>query len=326
MSTFSPAKCRLIGPVVHVRQLLWTDRMMTGRGNGTSSLHPHGILLAEPVIHGSKPTERSYRRYEFTAENSWPIAVGVVLPVTSLLWVPILTEACTPITTHFAPNKACASFSTKPEPDPKCSHPHKKLLSNSMRQNRSWEANSHSASQEILCLLWNPKVHYRVHNSPPLVPILSQMHTVITSPPYFLRSILISCHLRLRHPSGLFPSRFRTKTLHEFLISPRRSSCPTHIIPIDFITLTIFVEAYKLRSSSLCSLLPPIPPLQYKAKLLFRASLCLLKTQYQQLVWVLCVETVVLIPTIKTFTYGNYRKIHASKKQVTYSSTISIQR
>jgi hypothetical protein len=36
-----------------------------------------------------------------------------------------------------------------------------------MEQSPSSEADSHLASQEISRLLWNPGVHYRVHNSPP---------------------------------------------------------------------------------------------------------------------------------------------------------------
>jgi hypothetical protein len=53
-----------------------------------------------------------------------------------------------------------------------------------MEQSPSSEANSHSASQEIR-LLWNPKMHYGTHSSPPMVLTLIQMHPVHTFPPNF---------------------------------------------------------------------------------------------------------------------------------------------
>ena len=52
------------------------------------------------------------------------------------------------------------------------------LLTYSMVQNPSWEANWFAASQEIPRISQNPKVHYRTHKRPPPVSILGQPNPV----------------------------------------------------------------------------------------------------------------------------------------------------
>jgi hypothetical protein len=49
------------------------------------------------------------------------------------------------------------------------------------------EADISSASQEIICSLWNSKLRYGDHNSPPPVPTLSQMISVHDLPYCFLK-------------------------------------------------------------------------------------------------------------------------------------------
>jgi hypothetical protein len=46
----------------------------------------------------------------------------------------------------------------------------------------SWNTNNSSTSQ-IPSILWDPNLHHRVHNSPSLLPILSQMNPTHNLPP-----------------------------------------------------------------------------------------------------------------------------------------------
>jgi len=116
---------------------------------------------------------------------------------------------------------------------------------NSMEQSPSWEANQFSASQEILRILWNPKVHCRIHKCPPSVSILRQIDPVHTPNSTSWRFILmLASNLRLGLRSGFFPSSFPTKIQYTPLLSPYALYAP----PISFFSI-LSPEQYWVRSS-----------------------------------------------------------------------------
>jgi hypothetical protein len=84
-----------------------------------------------------------------------------------------------------------------------------------MELSPSWEAANCAATQEFPRILRNPKVNYCVHKSPPLAVSWARSIQSIPSHSISVPSILIlSAHLLLGLPSGLFPSDFRTNILY----------------------------------------------------------------------------------------------------------------
>ena len=105
------------------------------------------------------------------------------------------------------------------------------LLTYSVEQSPSWDANQLSDSQEIPCILWNLKFHYRIHKCPPPIPILSQLDPVHTPTSHFLK-IHLNVILPCKRGSPMWSLSFRFPHHNPVYAFPlphtRYMPCPSH--------------------------------------------------------------------------------------------------
>jgi hypothetical protein len=105
-------------------------------------------------------------------------------------------------------------------------------------------------SRGLSCILLKPRIHYRVHMGPPLVPILNQKNPIHAFPSCSPRCILISCHIHMGLPSGILLSDFLFKMLYAFLLFQMRVTCSTHLVLRGLIRRSvIFIK----KNSCLCT-------------------------------------------------------------------------
>ena len=111
------------------------------------------------------------------------------------------------------------------------------LLTYSMVQRPSWEANLFAASQEIPRISRDPKVHYRTHKRPPRAPILGQ-----PNPAHTPTSHLLEIHPNIIHPftprSPQWSPSLRFP--HQDRIHPSPHPYAPHAQPISYFSIRCY--------------------------------------------------------------------------------------
>jgi hypothetical protein len=115
-------------------------------------------------------------------------------------------------------------------------------------------------SRETPSKMWNSEVYYVTHELstyPCREPDQSSQYPHPVSPSSVL---IVSAHLLLGHPSGVFPSGFATNNLYAFLVSTTRVTCLAHHL-LDLIILIILGEEYKVTKLLVIEFFSTLPSL-----------------------------------------------------------------
>jgi hypothetical protein len=93
------------------------------------------------------------------------------------------------------------------------------------------------AGEDILCLLWNPNVYFRVHDSKPLVSTLSQMKQHVAYPHHTFIYINIISNVFPGLQNGKYFTMISSD--QNVVISSMRATCWYQLIHLHLITLGV---------------------------------------------------------------------------------------